>query len=75
LATYPGIVNPTIQRMIDIPMCALTPSKVVQFLNMATPDDLLDDEYFEILYEDIMTVIFFISNRRSALNMEMWSKW
>ena len=58
LATYPGIVNPTIQRMIDIPMCALTPSKVVQFMNMATPDDLLDDEYYEILYEDIMTVIF-----------------
>lgn len=41
--------------MIDIPMCALSPSKVVQFLNMATPDDLLDDEYYDVLYEDIMT--------------------
>lgn len=41
--------------MIDIPMCALSPSKVVQLLNMATPDDLIDDEYYDVLYEDVMT--------------------
>jgi hypothetical protein len=44
--------------MLDIPLCAITPSKVIQILNMATPEDLIDDEYYEILCEDVMQVCF-----------------
>lgn len=39
--------------MLDIPLCALTPSKVIQLLNMATPDDLVDDDFFNLLCEDV----------------------
>ena len=45
--------------MLDIPLTAVTPSKVIQLLNMATPDDLVDDEFYEILLEDIYNVNIF----------------
>ena len=45
--------------MLDIPLSAVTPSRVVQLLNMSTPEDLVDDDYFEILLEDIYEVKYF----------------
>lgn len=32
--------------LLNIPQTARNPSKVVQFLNMATPDDLVDDQFY-----------------------------
>jgi hypothetical protein len=32
--------------MLDIPLCAITPSRVVQLLNMATADDLVEDDFY-----------------------------
>lgn len=36
-------------------MGAITPSRVVQFLNMYSADDLVDDEYYEELRSDLET--------------------
>ena len=58
--------------MLDIPLCAVTPSKVIQLLNMATPDDLVDDEYYGVLCEDVYKVVFsYFLNERSAANTEI----
>jgi hypothetical protein len=35
----------------------MTPSRVVQFLNMLSPEDLMDDEEYEDIKEDIINVI------------------
>jgi hypothetical protein len=58
--------------MLDIPLCAITPSKVIQILNMATPEDLIDDEYYEILCEDVMQVcfLFLIFKKCISLNFK-----
>jgi hypothetical protein len=43
--------------MLDIPLGAVTPSRVIQLLNMATPDDLVDDEFYGVLCEDVYKVV------------------
>jgi len=48
--------NVPIDKRIPIPGFAMTPSKVVQFLNMLTPEDLIDDEEYESIREDILNV-------------------
>ncbi|CAK90407.1 unnamed protein product (macronuclear) [Paramecium tetraurelia] len=44
---------PQIQQMLTIPQSALIPSKVVQFLNMCSVEDLYEDDLYEELMEDI----------------------
>lgn len=43
--------------MLNIPLSAITPSRVIQFLNMACLEDLLEDDYFEDLLEDVNEVL------------------
>jgi len=39
---------------------------------MATPDDLVDDEYYGVLCEDVYKVVFsYFLNERSAANTEI----
>ncbi len=44
------------EKRIPIPGFAMTPSRVVQFLNMLTPEDLIDNEEYEAIREDILNV-------------------
>ena len=44
------------EKKIPIPAFSMTPSRVVQFLNILTPEDLIDDEEYESIREDIMNV-------------------
>jgi len=39
--------------MLNMPETTTTPSRVVQFLNMICAEDLLDDDIYEELMEDI----------------------
>ena len=39
--------------LLNIPQSCRTPSKVIQLLNMATPDDLVDDAFYNELLEDV----------------------
>ena len=41
-------------KKIPIPAFAMTPSRVVQFINILTPEDLIEDEDFESIREDIL---------------------
>ena len=43
-------------QRIKIPLFALTPSRVVQFMNMITPEDLLDDTIKRLIFKDIVDI-------------------
>ncbi len=46
---------------IEIPMFAVNPSRVVQMINVITPEDVMDDLEYREIVEDIKTVkLFFI---------------
>nr|QZA51943.1 splicing factor u2af1 [Paramecium bursaria] len=44
---------PQIQQMLTIPQQAMIPSKVVQFLNMCSIEDLFEDDVYEEIMEDV----------------------
>ncbi len=46
-------------QRVKIPLYALTPSRVVQFLNMITPEDLLDDFIKKEIFKDIVNICKF----------------
>lgn len=48
---YQNYVDPS--ERIKIPLFALTPSRVVQFLNMITPEDILDSEEKREILKDL----------------------
>ena len=39
--------------MLSIPHTCLLASRVVMFLNMASPEDLLEDDFYNELFEDV----------------------
>ena len=59
-ASSPAIIgflnNVPSEKRIPIPGFSMTPSRVVQFLNIVTAEDLMDDEEFESVREDILNV-------------------
>jgi len=46
--------DPLVQGMLAIPMSCVTPSRVIQLLNMCTPEDLFEDEFCKELQEDVL---------------------
>lgn len=53
LSNFQGFDDPLVQAMLNIPQSCRLPSRVVMFLNMASPEDLLDDEFYHNLVEDV----------------------
>jgi splicing factor U2AF subunit len=47
------INEPSVRAMISIPHTAIVPSRVIQLLNMISPEDLFDDEIYTDLFEDV----------------------
>eukprot|EP01015_Nassula_variabilis_P018045 TRINITY_DN2911_c0_g1_i4.p3 TRINITY_DN2911_c0_g1~~TRINITY_DN2911_c0_g1_i4.p3 ORF type:complete len:167 (-),score=21.25 TRINITY_DN2911_c0_g1_i4:61-561(-) len=55
LNSFPKIFDPDFQALLGIPIQCITPSKVIQLLNMAAPEDLHEDDYYNTLLEDVRT--------------------
>jgi splicing factor U2AF 65 kDa subunit len=50
---FPNISDPHTQTMLNVPFSARTPSRIVQILNMCSIEDLMEEEYYKDLYEDV----------------------
>ncbi len=48
--------NVPADKKIPIPAFSMTPSRVIQFINILTPEDLMDDQDYEGIKEDITSV-------------------
>lgn len=53
LHNFYKIDDPYIRAMISIPHFCVLQSRVIQLLNMASPEDLVDDEFYAELMEDV----------------------
>jgi len=53
LMTFSKIEDPYVKAMLCIPQTSLMPSRVIMFLNMASPEDLLEDDFYNNLVEDV----------------------
>jgi len=53
LKSFPLFYDAQVQQMLNIPITARTPSRVVQLLNMVTPEDLMEDDVYNELLEDV----------------------
>jgi splicing factor U2AF subunit len=51
---FPKLRDSLVQGVLSIPNSCVTPSRVIQLLNMCTPEDLFEDEFFKELQEDIL---------------------
>ena len=50
---YPLIENPLGKAMLSIPQGCIIPSRVVQFLNMCSPEDLFEEDFYQELFDDV----------------------
>ena len=48
-----------VKAMISVPQTAIVPSRVIQLQNMVSPEDLMSDEFYKDLFEDVKFVSFF----------------
>ena len=53
LNTFSRIDDPYVKAMLSIPQSCLMASRVLMFLNMVSPEDLLEDDFYTDLVEDI----------------------
>jgi len=53
LLGFPNISDLSVQSMLNTPFAAKTPSTVVQISNLCTIEDLLEDDFYNDLMEDI----------------------
>lgn len=53
LNNYYNIKDPLIRAMVTIPKSCVVPSRVVQFLNMCSVEDLFEDFYYQELFQDV----------------------
>lgn len=42
-----------VKAMISVPQTAIVPSRVIQLQNMVSPEDLMSDEFYKDLFEDV----------------------
>ena len=53
LNTFSKIDDPYVKAMLSIPQTCLMASRVLMFLNMASPEDLIEDDFYNDLVEDV----------------------
>jgi len=53
LMGFPNISDLHVQSMLNTPISCKAPSKIVQILNTCTPEDLLEDDFYNDLLEDM----------------------
>lgn len=53
LLMFPKLRDPLVQGMLSIPSMCITPSRVVQLLNMFYPEDLLEEDFFRRLVRNV----------------------
>jgi len=53
LNNFHKIDDPYVKAMLSIPHTCLLASRVVVFHNMASPEDLLEDDFYADLFEDV----------------------
>jgi len=53
LMGFPNISDLNVQSMLNTPISSKTPSRVIQILNVCTPEDLLEDDFYNDLMEDM----------------------
>ena len=53
LASYPNIKDIQIQAMLNAPLFSITPSRVIQIMNVITIEDLWEDDLYEELIKDM----------------------
>lgn len=53
LLMYPKLRDPLVQAALDIPLTCITPSKVIQLLNMMMIEDLFEEDFYRRLLEDV----------------------
>lgn len=53
LNTFSKIDDPYVKAMLSIPQTCLMASRVLMFLNMASPEDLIEDDFYTDLVEDV----------------------
>lgn len=58
---------------MEVPVFAMMPSRVVQFINMIEPEDVMDDLEYREIVDDIKGVIIKIFNFiRNVCNLEQF---
>ena len=53
LNTYHNIDDPFVKAMLSIPQASLLASPVIVLMNMASPEDLIEDDFYQDLVDDV----------------------
>lgn len=54
LLMFPKLRDPLVQGTLSIPVFCTSDSRVIQFLNMCTPEDLFEQDFYEQLKDDVV---------------------